>query len=170
MHNNISYEEYMRTVLGYNPGYMDCMQDTYQFGEYYVLPNCEQCYSQPIQINQDLEKLYPEIYVKLYPTVCKKCSQCTDKFDEEILERMTNEVYDTIYVEVRKDEKRETRQRDNALRDLIKILILRELIGSGFPRPPRPPFPGPGPRPPHPPFPGPGPRPPRPPFPGPNPR
>lgn len=49
-------------------------------------------------------------------------------------------------------------RRNNTLRDLIKILILNQLLGGGRPHrpnPPRPPFPGnPGPRP------GPGPRPP----------
>jgi len=47
----------------------------------------------------------------------------------------------------------ETRQRNPLLRDLIRILVLRELLGNpGRPRPPfRPPFgPGPGPRPPFP--------------------
>ena len=48
--------------------------------------------------------------------------------------------------------------RNNTVRDLIRILILRELLGGGNfpqpPRPPRPPFPGGpggGPRPPFPP-------------------
>ena len=56
----------------------------------------------------------------------------------------------------------ETRQRNPLLRDLIRILVLRELMGNpGRPRPPfrppvRPPF-GPGPEP-RPPFPGPQPR------------
>lgn len=164
MHNNMSYEEYMKTVLGYQPM---CMQDTYGLQDYYVMPTCQQCYNEPIADAQELEELYPEAYLKVYPTVCKVCSQCTSRVNSEILEKMTNEVYDTVYVvEVRKDEKRETRQRDNVLRDLIKILILRELLGHGIPprpRPPRPrpPFPGPGPRPP---------MPPRPPFPGINPR
>ncbi len=49
-------------------------------------------------------------------------------------------------------------RRNNTLRDLIKILILNQLLGGRrphIPNPPRPPFPGnPGPRP------GPGPRPP----------
>ena len=161
MYNNMSYEEYMRIVLGYNPGGMDCMPDTYEMNNCFAMPNCEQYYCESAQNNDELEKLYPEIYLKLYPTVCKVCSQCTARMSQEMLEKMTDEVYDTVYVvEVRKDEKRETRQRDNTLRDLIKILILRELLGPGFPghRPPRPrpPFPGPGPRPP---------MPPRPPFP-----
>ena len=57
----------------------------------------------------------------------------------------------------------ESRQirRNNTLRDLIKILILNQLLGNG-----RPPFRPPRPNPPRPPYPGgPGPNP-RPPFPG----
>lgn len=50
----------------------------------------------------------------------------------------------------------ETRQRNRVLSDLIRILLIRELLGrpgNVFPRPPsRPPFPGPGPRPGRPPF------------------
>ncbi len=64
-------------------------------------------------------------------------------------------------------ETREVRRHNSTLRDLIKILILRQLLGGGRPpiRPPRPPFPGgPGMPPPRPPYPG-G----RPPMGGPNP-
>lgn len=50
----------------------------------------------------------------------------------------------------------ETRHSNSSLRDLIKILILNQILGNR-PRPPRPPFPG---------GPGPGMPPPRPPFPG----
>ena len=62
---------------------------------------------------------------------------------------------------------REYRQMNNPIRDLIRILLIRELIGGRpSPRPPRPFPPGPGPfppRPPRPPMPGnPPPRPPRP--------
>ena len=53
----------------------------------------------------------------------------------------------------------ETRHSSSSLRDLIKILILNQILGNRPrpPRPPRPPFPG---------GPGPGMPPPRPPFPG----
>lgn len=167
MYNNISYEEYMRTVLGYQPGNIQC---GCSMDDYYIMPSCEQFYNETMQNNSEADKLYPEIYVKIYPTVCKICSQCTSQINGETLERMADEVYDMVLVaDVRKEEKKEIRQRDNALRDLIKILILREIFGPGFPnprppRPPRPPFPGPNPRPPMPP------RPPRPPYPGPGPR
>lgn len=59
-------------------------------------------------------------------------------------------------------ENRQFGRRNNILRDLIKILILNQLLGGGN-RPPRPPH---HPRPPFPGGPGHNPRPPRPPFPG----
>ena len=52
---------------------------------------------------------------------------------------------------------RETRQFNSGLRDLVKILLIRELLNRPRPFPPRPPV-----RPPMPP--GPGTRPPRPPM------
>jgi len=166
MHNNISYEEYMRTVLGYQPSYMNNVYS--QEDDFYTM----QTRSYIAQPDQDLESLYPECYNKIYPTVCKVCSQCTGQITAEQLEKMTDDVYDTVFIaEVRKDDKtakqaenRETRQRNNNVRDLIKILILRELLSGGFPI-----FPGPDHRPPRPrpPFPGPRPPMPRPPFTGP---
>lgn len=161
MHNNISYEEYMRTVLGYQPSYLS---DLYkQEEDYYLLPSRNDFAYAPVQ--QDLERFYPECYHKIYPMVSKACSQCSGQLTLEQLEKMTDDIYDGVYiVEVRKEDKsgktvenREVRRRDNNLRDLIKILILRELLGGGFPI-----FPGPGPRPPRPRPPFPGPRPPMP--------
>ena len=61
---------------------------------------------------------------------------------EEQMSRQVNEV-----------ENRQRRQNNPLLRDLIRILILNQILGGGFPhRPPRqrPPFPGPGGRPPFP--------------------
>ena len=80
---------------------------------------------------------------------------------------MTESVYKAIEIDLKietKNVRQEDRQisgRNNFLRDLIRILILKELLGGGnFPRPPKPPFP---PRPPFPGGPGPNPRPPFPP-------
>lgn len=56
-------------------------------------------------------------------------------------------------------EERETRQRNELLNDIIRILVLRELLGNR--RPPMPPRPPMRPIPPRPPFPGGGPKPPR---------
>ncbi len=167
---NTSYEEYMRTVLGYTP---NCMQDTFTNNDYYIMqPNnnrMQDC---------DFEDLYPDMYKKVYPLVCNECNTNNMPITQETLEQMTDNVLRKIEVdlkiqtnvkiETRKDDtkpsnarmqetntKREDRApQNNVLRDLIKILILRELIDRGrFPNrphfPQRPPMPGP-----RPPFPG----------------
>ena len=97
-------------------------------------------------------------------------TKITTRNNEEIRRNRENKVESTPTIR----EYRQTR-RNSTLQDLIKILILNQLLGGNFrpPRPPRPrpPFPdGPIPNP-RPPFPGgPGSNP-RPPFPdGPNPR
>lgn len=58
MYNNTSYEEYMRTVLGYMP---NNMQDTYADKNYYITQNNFQTN------NCNIEDLYPDIYRKMYP-------------------------------------------------------------------------------------------------------
>lgn len=137
----------------------------------------------------DIENLYPEIYKIIYPMIQKACNQNTRPITEDVLDDMTNDIYNNIEAEniinlniditnnrnenkslsnAKKtiQENRETRQITNSLRDLVKILLIRELIGRpDFNRPPRP-FP-PGPFPPMPPRPRPSenfPRPPRPRF------
>lgn len=166
---NTSYEEYMRTVLGYTPSYM---QDTFASNDYIMQTNnnrMQEC---------NFDDLFPDIYKKVYPLVCNECSSNNMPITQEILEQMTDNVLrkieidlkiqTNVKIETRKDEvkssnarmqetniKREDRApQNNLLRDLIRILILRELLDRGrFPnRPPfqpRPPMPGP-----RPPFPG----------------
>lgn len=183
MYNNTSYEKYMRTVLGYTP---NCMQDTFDTNDYYIIGS-----NNNYMNDSSLDDLYPDMYKKVYPLVCKECNTNTMPITREILEQMTDNVLNQIEIDlkIQTNVKIETRKedtkpqnsrqlegntrtedraprRDNTLRDLIKILILKELIDRGrFPgnRPPffpgRPPMPGPGQNP-RPPFPG-G----RPPFP-----
>lgn len=163
---NTSYEEYMRTVLGYIPNYA---QDTFANNDYYIMPD-------NFRVNNDkLNDLYPDIYKKVYPLVCEECVKNSMPVTVEILEQMTDNIIKKIEIdlkiETRKEDVRNSKYqetnskqenraiRNNTLRDLIKILILKELISGGNQGrpsfPPRPPMPGL-----HPPFPG-G----RPPFP-----
>lgn len=164
--NNSLYEEYMRSVLGYEPiGY----PNTYDV-------NYTNMYNNTINYNEmrndELEGCYPEIYKIVYPMVQKACRQNTRPMTRELIDDMTNEIYyaleDNELTNVREkdnigkvkenniEEKRQNR--NNNLNDLIRILLLRELLGKpGFPirpkppiRPPRPPMRppmGPGPRP-----------------------
>ena len=147
---NSNYEGYMRNVLGYNI----MPQDTYSIND--------SMYEMPLQRNIEitaLERVYPEIYRVVYPMIQKVCMKVGNTINEEIIERMTDEVYRFLEEEnkdsdglkrntdIKTGNSNQTRNRNYLLRDLIKILILRELLGDRPPmRPPMPP-----PRPPMPP-------------------
>lgn len=155
--NDSVYEEYMRSVLGYQPvnydNTYDMNYDRFEMSDMTAMSNLQM---------QELENCYPDIYRIVYPMVQKVCNQNTRPLTRELIDSMTDEVYfaveDREMLENRNKEEKtpqatEDRQivRDQRLNDLIRILILRELLG-------RPRFPGfPGGRPPRP-------RPPRPPM------
>jgi len=177
MYENESFDDYIRNILGY-PNTSNMMN----MGNFSQNNNVATTSS-----NLELERCYPEIYKVVYPMILQRCSKISQPVTDEMIEGITNEIYLAIDVnneinvninlqnevprtgnrsdikpqvtKVQNEEiergDRQIRNRD--LRDLIKILIIRELIGRpGMPPPrPRPPFPG-G----RPPFPG-G----RPPFP-----
>ena len=157
----MSYESYMREVLGYTPRYV---QDVYATNDYYGMQT-----NVNFRNDSNLEEFYPDTYKKIYPLVCKECNTNTMPLTQEILEQMTDNVYNSIEIDlkietsaskqIRKEDSKnsslheiETRnlRQNNTLRDLIKILIIRELLNQGkFPGGNRPPFPPrPTPRPP----------------------
>lgn len=148
--NDSIYEEYMRSVLGYQP------MNTYNmYYDNWEIPNMNAMNT--IQI-QELENCYPDIYRIVYPMIQNACNQNTRSITRELIDSMTDEIYyaleDKEMLENRnKEEKIEDRQirRNTNLNDLIRILIIRELFGRpGFPggRPPRPRPPRPPMRPP----------------------
>jgi len=178
---NQNYEEYMRTVLGYPVQ----SEDTYRKSEdYYTIPmsssyrNCE--------IEKMYPEVYKIIYPKVC-NICQR--NFNSDITDESLENMANEIYTSLeadgninfykIIENRNEseisavnrnnintnrnnnkiEERENRQRNNALLDIIRILILREFLNKPQTMPPYP-----GSRPPMPPYPG--QRPPMPPYPG----
>lgn len=144
--NDSIYEEYMRSVLGYQPmNTYDMSYDNWGMPSMTAMNN--------IQI-QELENCYPDIYRIVYPMIQKACSQNTRLVTRELIDSMTDEIYfaieDKEMLENRDKEETEDRQirRNTNLNDLIRILILRELLGRpGFsegrepqPRPHRPPM------------------------------
>lgn len=176
---NETYDDYIRSILGY-PNY----GVTYQ----QAAPTAYERNDQNIEI----EDCYPEIYKVVYPMVSKACSSNTRPVTSNLIDELTNEIYLSIESDneinvtinltnevgsekmpsnsknLRKEEVRENRGKDRqfrnkGLQDLIRILLIRELLGRpGRPgnRPPMPP-PRPPMRPPFPPGgPGTGPRPP----------
>ena len=161
--NDSIYEQYMRNVLGYqamNNNTYDMYYDNWDMSNMVAMNNIQM---------PELENCYPEIYTIVYPMVQRACSQNTRPITKELIDNMTDEIYFAIedkemLANRNKEEKGEDRQirRNTNLNDLIRILILRELLGRpGFPggRPPRPRPPRPPMRPPMGPPPRPQPRP-----------
>lgn len=148
-----NYEEYMQNVLGYSLR----PQNTYQ------LP--ENIYEMPRNAgyeNIDLESLYPDIYRMIQPMVQKACMRATGVINEEMINSMTDEIYNVMSEETRNSKEtnksnaeirtsntqntrrvEEPRQNNYLLRDLIRILIIKELLRRRPGRPPmRPGYPG----------------------------
>ena len=179
------YEDYMRNSLNYNTNpMMNMMQEPYESENTFTYEE------------MNVDDMYPEIYRMVYPMVCKACMNVQDNITEDLVSRLTNEIYTNLENEEAAQENRsignhstaqtgkairventnakvntptvnharhEERNRNPFLRDLIRILVLRELVGRprpAMPRPPyRPPYGGIGPGPNRPPMPGPGVRP-----------
>ena len=145
--NDSIYEQYMRSVLGYQPtnNTYNMNYDNWEMSNMNAMSNIQM---------QELENCYPDIYRIVYPMVRTACSQSTKPVTRELIDNMTDEIYfaveDREMLENRDKEENtsktaEDRQirRNTNLNDLIRILILRELLGRpGFPsvRPPRPPM------------------------------
>ena len=143
---NSNYEEYMQNVLGYNIR----PQNTYQMPE-----NIYEMQRGSNYENIDLENLYPDIYRMIQPMVQKACMRVTGVINEEMLCSMTDEIYNAMTEETKevRDVKKssseirtnnsqnikkveEPRQHNFLLRDLIRILIIKELLRRRTIRPP----------------------------------
>ena len=162
----MDYEEYMRNVLGYNQIPNNIYTNTYN--DYYYDTQYLNNFNNQTNIDM-MNDMYPEIYRIVYPMVCRICTQNGQRqITKELIESMTEEIYRNIEVtepqtasvptiqrvplkngDVRnpnikeqQDVRSETRQGNFLLRDLIRILIIRELLKqNNRPRPPRPPRP-----------------------------
>lgn len=180
---NQDYEEYMRNVLGYPPQYVDTTYRDNNYYNIPNSVTYYNNYSTSNVVNTKFEGMYPEIYRVIYPLVLREVSMNNRGITEDMLENIVDKIYSEIDVkyidnsrkeEVKSDikasiassvnkvsknedtvESRHSRPQNRWLKDLIKILLLREIIG-GPARPPMPPprpCPGPGPCPgPRPPF------------------
>lgn len=158
----MDYEEYMRSVLGYNqvPNniYANSPYDNYYFDTQYI--NNRNNNSN----DEIIESLYPEIYRIVYPMVCKACTQNSQReITRDLIDSMTDEIYYNLEPDERQtmlsnqartvlkngdvrnpnakepETRGDTRQRNMFLPDLIRILILREFLRRRPNRPPMPP-------------------------------
>lgn len=161
--NYQNYEDYMRSVLGYVPysdrnyAYTNSQEDMYTY--------TDQMNTMQQSSTQDLTAFYPEIYKIIYPMVCKVCNMNVNRqISEELLCQMTDEIYNIVEPEEEENKRRvaepqlkngdvrnpnakepeiktkETRQTNFLLRDLIRILLLKEWGRPVERHPIRPPF------------------------------
>ncbi len=129
-----SYEEYMKEILEYNVNQMQekcCIieQNSNMINTY----------------NNEIEEFYPEIYKIIYPMICKACMNINTNVNIEIVNKITEEIYinfeSTEISEEMNNVRRYNNQRikqdynnqyrNSLLRDLIKILVIRELFSPG---------------------------------------
>lgn len=175
---NETYDEYIRSILGYPPirGYNNYQDNNNQNISYENRENTnlEKYYPEIYKIvypmitkkcnnirsnltNEDIENMTDEIFYALEE---RKETHLNINLTNDVRTTQQSNLAKTIEkkpdVEIKEttSEKRENRQTNRELRDLIKILLIRELLNRpGRPPMPRPPMSGPGIRPPvRPPF------------------
>lgn len=78
------YEDYMRTVLGYN----NTNDNTYGC-------NCNSYLNRDTSAS-NIEQMYPEIYKIINPMVCRMCDNNTQPISEYMIEQMTDDIYDNV--------------------------------------------------------------------------
>ena len=167
MYNNI-YQEYINNILGTrNNEQFNYDTETHRESDFFQFQS---------SINMELEEFYPELYKIIYPMIQTACMKNTKPITEETIDDLVKEIYsnfnsDDISNELRNDNKnnevskapkaknisesdnRSFRDNNFVLKDLIRILLIRELLGRPgrfppnrpnlFPRPipgGRPPF------------------------------
>ena len=136
--NYQNYDEYMRNMMGCQNMYSPMTHHMMMFQN----SNMDAC-------ADDLERMYPEVYKIVYPMVCFACDNIRTPVNEQMVDMMTDDIYDRVEadgrinielsVEVRdtqsnneetkENRQRRPRRRNRFLRDLIRILLLRELLG-----------------------------------------
>lgn len=176
MYNNESFEEYIRQILGYptnnyNVSFMNepnmrsnQMSTNEELEKYYpeiykvVYPMINnRCSRITEPISQELiDQVTEEIASAIEPKEISLNINLHNEISNNKEERVENKTKDLTSVSstdanVENREEQKRIGRFGSLEDLIKILVIRELLGRPGSRPPRPPFPPPRP------CPGPGP-------------
>ena len=148
------YDDYIRSILGYN----NLQNQT----------SINTATNNLSVSDEEIEGCYPEIYKVVYPMIRSRCQRNTKPVTKELIEEITEEIYQALEGEAflaeesvqknrgeiknktianekqtnRKESNVQNRElRNSGLQDLIKILLIRELLR----RPNRPPMLGPRP-------------------------
>ena len=164
LRDNYSPYQYTYEPMSRNTYYYNQIEDYDQLCYNSPYNNCaKKSFSR--NLVTDIEKLYPEIYQIIYPMIKKALIQNTRPITENTLNEITNDIYNNIESEniiniktdianSRNENKpiqntkntsvvtEENRHINNSICDLIKILLIRELIDKpNFDKPPKPYFP-----------------------------
>ena len=161
-----SYDDYMRNTLGFSSmnspmGMQGTSCPNMNCQNMCITPYSNMSSNQMMWQDSscDLERMYPDSYRVVYPMVVSTCRNVSMPVTEDMIDRMTDDIYDravadgrisvdiNVEIENREDGKNSEdrqmmnrpprrRRRNRIFRDLIRILLLRELIGrrTGFPR------------------------------------
>ena len=98
MYNTNPYEDYMRNTLVYNTNPTMMNMNMYSNNQIY---EDESSFGYN-QVNVD--NMYPEIYKIIYSMVCKACMNTNENITEDLVSRITNEIYINVEnIEVTKD-------------------------------------------------------------------
>lgn len=90
------------------------------------------------QTNEDLEHFYPELYKLLYPMIRTACMKNTKPITEELIDEMVKDIYSNFHSDEtgqtpakNKEGEADKIEKPNnfVLNDLIRILLIRELLG-----------------------------------------
>ena len=150
------FEDYMQNYFGYPNPYQDIRRN--DFYNQYMEPQGYNMGYNPYNFNvnmmenEKLENFYPDIYNIIEPMVKKICIKNRNTLNQETLDKMVDEIYNnletneginlniTINNEKNKNVaskelnlENRNQNNNNLLKDLIKILILKELISINKP-------------------------------------
>ena len=149
---NQSYDDYLRSILGYSNPMMNQpygMQDDYFYDNRQI--RNQNMYG--ANTYQNLENFYPDTYRMMYPMVIKAINVNNKPINEETINAMVDDIYISFETEENnrsnndskddtkeKQENRGERNNNPLLRDIIKILLIKELLNRPQFNPGRPPF------------------------------
>ncbi len=89
-----SYKEYMENLLGYNM--LDKRNNQVIQNVSLELEPYENENAYIDNNNNEIDEYYPEIYKIIYPVVCQKTLYVNANITEDVVERITDEVYNII--------------------------------------------------------------------------
>lgn len=132
MYNNV-FQEYINKMIGGTPRVGSAFQNS-------AMLSANSYSNFQGQTNMDLERSYPESYKLLYPMVRTACMRNTKPITDETIDEMVRDIYSNFHSDETSQVPAKTRTKEVeadrvakpnnfVLNDLIRILLIRELLG-----------------------------------------